>query len=238
MGMFEDMIKDVPPITRTLCGISILLTLMTYVELISPSNLYFSFTLAFKNMQLWRVVTNFLFLGELTLHTCFKILLLYRFSRRLEEYSFRGNAGNYLFFLTFGIFNLSIFGLWLGFYSLSESFLTMILYYWSRKNVNVFIHIFGLLPVRAPYITWFFVFLEIIIGGSIESDLLGIVTSHVYFFFSEIYPKLPLSKDIYLLKTPGFIFTLADKLELNRVEGFNWEGEAQNPGENNQEFIL
>jgi len=241
MGLLEDLIKDVPPITRTLCGLSLLLTFLTYVEVVSPYNLYFTVNLAFKNLQIWRLLTNLLYLGEFNLHTCFKILLFYRFSRRLEEYSFRGNAANYLFFLIFGILNLSFFGVWLGFYSLAESFLTMILYYWSRKNVNVFIHIFGLLPIRAPYLTWFFVFLEIIVGGSIESDLLGIITAHVYYFFTEVYPKLPFSKNKRPLKTPQIIFQLADKLNLNSIEGFNWEeNDIPNAeGDNNQaEFII
>jgi len=87
----------------------------------------------------------------------------------------------------------------------------------------------------------FFVFLEIIVGGSIESDLLGIVTAHVYYFFTEIYPKLPLTKDMHPLKTPQFIFRLADRLDLNSAEGFNWENDGMNQqGDNiNQpEFII
>lgn len=41
-------------------------------------------------------------------------------------------------------------------YLLSESFLTMILYIWSRRNKNTVLHIFGLFPLKAPYVTWFF----------------------------------------------------------------------------------
>jgi hypothetical protein len=31
---------------------------------------------------------------------------------------------------------------------------TMILYLWTRRNPNVLMNIFGLMPVRAPYLTW------------------------------------------------------------------------------------
>ena len=53
MGLLEDLIKEVPPITRTLCGVSMLLTLLTYVEVISPYNMYFNATLAIKNLQVY-----------------------------------------------------------------------------------------------------------------------------------------------------------------------------------------
>lgn len=39
-------------------------------------------------------------------------------------------------------------------YLLSEAFLTMILYIWSRRNKNAVLHIFGLFPLKAPYVTW------------------------------------------------------------------------------------
>ena len=51
MGLLEDLIKDVPPITRTLCGASILLTFLTYIEVISPYNLYFNAALVITNLQ-------------------------------------------------------------------------------------------------------------------------------------------------------------------------------------------
>lgn len=36
------------------------------------------------------------------------LLISYRFSKRLEEYSFRGNSINYLFFLLYGIVILTV----------------------------------------------------------------------------------------------------------------------------------
>ena len=104
-------------------------------------------------------------------------------------------------------------------YLLSEAFLTMILYIWSRRNKNTVLHIFGLFPLKAPYVTWFifivnidllgiqrfFVLLQLLLGEGILSDLLGIIIGHIYYFFVDIYPKLPLSKDCKVLDPPPSI---------------------------------
>jgi len=48
----------------------------------------------------------------------------------------------------------------------------------------------------------FFVLLQLILGETILSDLLGIIIGHVYFFLVDIYPNLPLSKDHKILDPP------------------------------------
>jgi hypothetical protein len=40
------------------------------------------------------------------------------------------------------------------------------------------------------------------VGDEILPDLLGIIVGHIYYFLTDIYPKLPLSKDKKLLEPP------------------------------------
>jgi hypothetical protein len=81
----------------------------------------------------------------------------------------------------------------------------IILYVWSRKNQDLFIHVMGLLPLKAPYLTWFFMLMNIILGESIRSDVIGILIGHTYFFISDIMPKLPSFKGLEPLRTPKFM---------------------------------
>ena len=54
-------------------------------------------------VQLWRLVTNFLFFGSVGVDFLFHMYFLVRYSRALEEGSFRGNPADYLFFLIIGM---------------------------------------------------------------------------------------------------------------------------------------
>lgn len=44
------------------------------------------------------------------------------------------------------------------------------------------------------------------IGESIIGDLLGIIIGHIYYFFSEIYPKWEMSEDVRIFRTPLFMY--------------------------------
>lgn len=45
MGIIEELFLEVPAITRTMCATSLLLTILTYLEIVDPYNLYFDFKL-------------------------------------------------------------------------------------------------------------------------------------------------------------------------------------------------
>lgn len=45
MGLIEDLFLEVPTITRTMCATSFLLTILTYLEIVEPYNLYFNLNL-------------------------------------------------------------------------------------------------------------------------------------------------------------------------------------------------
>lgn len=53
-------------------------------------------------MQVWRVVTCFMFFGPIGISLVFNMLFLYRFSRKLEETSFAGNTAGFIVMLLFG----------------------------------------------------------------------------------------------------------------------------------------
>jgi Derlin-2/3 len=59
--------------------------------------------------------------------------------------------------------------------------------------------------MKAPYIPWFYILMNICFGVSIQSDLMGVFTGHLYYFTTEILPHLPNFKDKRPLATPQFL---------------------------------
>ena len=66
-------------------------------------------------------------------------------------------------------------------------------------------HIFGLIPLKAPYLSWFFVVMKLMIGESIRSDIVGIMIGHTFYFMTDVLPKLPHFKGLQPLKTPKLL---------------------------------
>jgi len=64
----------------------------------------------------------------------------------------------------------------------------------------------GVFPLKAPYLTWFFMLLNIMVGESIKSDLIGILIGHFYYYMTEILPKLPQFKNKQPFATPSFVY--------------------------------
>jgi Derlin-2/3 len=88
---------------------------------------------------------------------------------------------------------------------MSESLITMILYLWGRRNHAVQVGFLGVIPLRAPYICFFFLFLDFMLNHMVIDQIFGIFVGHVFYFFRFIYPKLPLSKDKKPFETPEFL---------------------------------
>lgn len=97
-----------------------------------------------------------------------------------------------------------------------ESFLVAHSYFWGRLESHQFLLVFGMIPIRNSYLTWLFVVMDKIHGSDITGDLLAIAAVHVFFYFREVYPKLPLSKGKTPFGTPRIFNFLARVLGLER----------------------
>ena len=65
-------------------------------------------------------------------------------------------------------------------------------YVWGRapENVNIRMALFGLFQFNAPYLPWSLLLFSLFIGNPIETDLLGIIAGHVYYFLEYVYPHV------------------------------------------------
>jgi Derlin-2/3 len=93
--------------------------------------------------------------------------------------------------------------------------------------------LFGLVPIKAPYITWFFILLQIVFGHSILNDIIGVAIGHLYYFFEDVYPKLKNSNGVRILKTPDLFSSAVRKFGLrenNMLAGHYLEDDLMNFG--------
>ncbi|OQR89585.1 Der1-like family, partial [Thraustotheca clavata] len=169
---------------------------------------YFNFNLIFYRGQVWRLVTNFLFFGLFSLDFLFHMYFLVRYSRMLEEGSFRGRTADFLYMIMFGAVFMILVAPFVSVHFLGSSLTFMMVYIWGRRNEHTQLSFLGLFPFTAPYLPWVLLLFSMVLGNSATIDLIGIVVGHIYYFFEDVYPTIA---DIRgwrvrrVLKTPAFV---------------------------------
>lgn len=194
---------QIPAVTRAYTTACLLTTAAVQLELITPFQLYFNPDLIFRKLQIWRLVTNFLFFGPLGFSFLFNMIFLYRYCRMLEEGSFRGRTADFVFMFLFGGLLMTLFGLFASLFFLGQAFTIMLVYVWSRRNPYIRMNFFGLLNFQAPFLPWVLMGFSLLLGNSILIDLLGIAVGHIYYFLEDVFPNQPGGKR--LLVTPGLL---------------------------------
>lgn len=200
-----DWYAGLPPVTRTLGTGIVLSSVAMQLGLIYPGALVLLWPEVLWSLQLWRLVTNFLFLGGFSFAFLMQLLMLHNYGVALENTVFLNRQADFLWMLLFGagIFLLSSLALNLQYYSTALIF--MLCYVWSRHNPEAQVSIMGFFRVPGFYLPWAWCLMTVIMGGSPMMDLAGIFVGHTYYFFSTLYPRRT-GKDP--LRTPGFVHSL------------------------------
>ena len=180
---------SIPPVTRVYLSSSFLLTTLTHLDLASPFHLYFNPKLI-RAGEWWRLVTNFAYFGTFSVDFLFHMYFLVRYSRLLEEGDFRGRTSEFAVMLFFGMFVMSIVGLYVRVNFLGSSLTFMMVYVWGRRNKLVRMSFLGLFPFTAPWLPWVMLGFSVMLGNPMTIDVIGIGVGHMYFFLAFVYPRL------------------------------------------------
>lgn len=239
---------QIPPVTRAYTTACVVTTLAVQLDLVSPFQLYFNPIVILKKYQLWRLITTFLFFGNLGFSFFFNMIFTYRYCRMLEEGSFRGRTADFIVMFVFGGVLMIICAFFVNLLFLGQAFTIMIVYVWSRRNVFVRMNFFGLMNFQAPYLPWVLLGFSVLLGNAISVDLVGMAIGHIYFFMEDILPRQRGGQKI--LKTPRFLKRMFDppaddpdyvplpELANVRPGGFNWQRRynvEEDNAENNQQ---
>ncbi|XP_002167929.1 derlin-2 [Hydra vulgaris] len=228
---FQQEYMQIPVVTRAYTTACVVTTVAVQLDFVNPFQLYFNPDLIFRNFQLWRLVTTFLFFGTFGFNFLFNMIFTYRYCRMLEEGSFRGRTADFLLMFLFGGFFMSCIALFVNLVFLGQAFTIMLVYIWSRRNPYVRMNFFGLMNFQAPYLPWVLLGFSLMLGNSIVVDLIGIAVGHVYYVLEDVFPTKP--GGFRILQAPDFIKNLFDRREIEyepipeelRPGGYNFGGD-------------
>ncbi|KAL3825209.1 hypothetical protein ACJIZ3_021238 [Penstemon smallii] len=202
--------NSLPPITKAYGTACLLVTVACQVGLLHPGFIAYVPYLSFMNFQVWRLITNFFFLGKFSINFGIRLLMIARYGVQLENGPFQRRTADFLWMMLFGAFSLLVLSVIPFFWSpfLGISLVFMLLYIWSREYPNANINIYGLVALKAFYLPWAMLGLDVIFGSPIVPDLLGIIAGHLYYFLTVLHP---LAGGKIILKTPVLIHKLVAK---------------------------
>ncbi|GAQ79084.1 hypothetical protein KFL_000240150 [Klebsormidium nitens] len=197
---------SLPPVSRTFGTLCFGATVANALGLVSPMSLILSWDLIFKKFQIWRLVTNFIFLGKFSFPFAMFLMYIARYSVQLEKHHYQNRTADFVYLMMFGaavLLLVSFLAPFLGLYLLGPPLIFMLIYLWSRANTSANVSIMGMVSVQALYLPWAMLALDVIFGNSPVPGLLGILVGHTYYFLTAVYPRL--SNGTELLRTPKFV---------------------------------
>lgn len=181
-----------------------------YLKLYDPDILSLQYGLVLKRFQIWRLVSNFFYLGPFSVGFAVRLIMLARYGVLLEKGLFDKRTADFLWMMIFGAFSLltvapvlMLLPPYKTFMSISLVF--MLLYVWSRESPNAQINIYGVVRLKGFYLPWAMLALDLIFGAPLIPDILGIIAGHLYYFLTVLYP---LSTVRNILKTPLWVHKL------------------------------
>lgn len=191
-----------PPVTRCYIIASVSLMLLCSLDVLSPFSLYLNWQLIIYELQLWRLVTCFLFFGTFGLPFFWNIYVLVFYCSSLEDVAFHSKSADFLWMLISGSAMLLFLTYFCGnTYFISGAMIDMMTYVWGRRNSAARMQVI-MFTVRATYLPWVLAGISLMMGGNIQDHLMGIAVGHVYYFFEDVYPLLPTAKGLRIFRTP------------------------------------
>ncbi|KAF1872592.1 hypothetical protein Lal_00016428 [Lupinus albus] len=201
---------SLPPICKAYGTACLVATAAYQIGLYNPVYIALVYEHVFYRFQIWRLFTNFFFLGPFSINFGIRLLMIARYGVQLEKGPFDTRTADFLWMMTFGAFVLLVLSaipiFWSPFLAISLVF--MLVYVWSREFPNAQINLYGLVSLKAFYLPWAMFALDVIFGSPLMPNLLGIIAGHLYYFLTVLHP-LAGGKNI--LKTPVWIHKLVTR---------------------------
>ena len=112
------------------------------------------------------------------------------------------------------MFSLLGLGHFAGLYFLGDSLIFTMIYIWSKYEPDVLVPFFWGFQVKGYQLPFFFMGLTLLMGGSLMSSLVGLVTGELFYLLKE---KVPQDYGWDILTPPIFFYNFVDKLRNQRA---------------------
>nr|GEZ12368.1 derlin-1 [Tanacetum cinerariifolium] len=166
---------SLPPITKAYATVCVAATTLATLKLLPIYYIALVYGEVFYRLQVWRLVTNFFFLGPFSINFGIRLLMILRYGVQLENGPFNRRTADFLWMMIFGAATLLVLAA-LPFFEtffMGVSLVFMLLYVWSREFPNANINIYGLVQLKAFYLPWAMLAMDVIFGSPIGPDLCG-----------------------------------------------------------------
>ncbi|XP_012076839.1 derlin-1 isoform X2 [Jatropha curcas] len=205
--------NSLPPISKVYGTLCLLFTVAIQLGVFDLFHIALIYKLALTRFQVWRLITNFFFLGKFSINFGIRLLMIARYGVQLEKGPFDRRTADFLWMMIFGALSMLVLAAIPLFYTpfLGISLVFMLVYVWSREFPNAQINIYGLVTLKAFYLPWAMLALDVIFGSHIMPDLLGIIAGHLYYFLTVLHP---LATGKTLLKTPRWVHKLVARYRI------------------------
>ncbi|XP_031281183.1 derlin-1.2-like [Pistacia vera] len=199
--------RSLPPVSKTFGVICLITTAAQSLNLFNIWNIALQYEDVCKRFQVWRLITNFFFLGPFSFPFAFRLIIIAKYGVSLERGPFDKRTADFLWMLIFGAISLLVMAvvpvLWTPF--MGASLVFMIVYIWGREFPNARINIYGVVSLKGFYLPWAMLALDLIFGNPLLPDILGMVAGHIYYFLTVLHP---LAGGKYVFKTPLWVHKL------------------------------
>lgn len=203
--------KSLPIITQYWFGATLLVTLSVNFKIISVYQVIWSWQDLKGGLELWRLLTPFLFVGPFDFNTLISTYTLVQFSKQYEtggpfNTGAGGGTADYAFCWILGAAMILLsYPFLLGFVNLPPVFcksqIYYILYIWSKRHPTNNANIWGL-PMAAIYLPFAYLALTVFMGNPYMDMIHGMACGHLYYFLVDVIPVV-YGKDV--LQTPQFL---------------------------------
>jgi membrane associated rhomboid family serine protease len=203
------------PFTYIFGGISLLIPILTYCQLISPYDIYYNRDRIFCDYQFYRLFTSLFQFGSLSFSTLLYFLTFMSYVKEDEAY-FATKPADFLIFCFFGFIALWIYSALAPLLFLASGLMSYFIYYFAKRSPDQRIRLFTFpIPIPAGYMPvalvaihlWYREFSEM------PPTLVAYFAAHVYFFVKDV---IGLRFDLNLLTAPA-----SANRALNRLFGRN-----------------
>ncbi|KAG5066086.1 hypothetical protein AAZX31_04G113100 [Glycine max] len=196
--------RSLPPVSKAYGVACLMTTAAFYLQFYDAWNIALDYGSVFKRLQVWRLITNFFFLGPFSFPFAIRLIIIAKYGVSLERGPFDNRTADYVWMFIFGALSLLVIAavpfFWYPFMGISLVF--MLVYVWSREFPNARINIYGVVSLKGFYLPWALLALDLIFGDPIKPDIVGMIAGHLYYFLTVLHP---LAGGKFRFKTPLWV---------------------------------
>lgn len=218
---------EMPKFTKSYIILSLVLGVSLFLGLLP-----LKWVLVLTPNELWnpKFLLSFAFLGKISMNLVFELYFFSMASSRLEQTYAPTRYGDFFYMLLFmGL--VCILGETVVNYGdhiwLSKSFVMAITYVFCKRNPSERMRLMFMFDIKAAYLPFALLVLEVIQGGSFWSPLIGIAAGHLYVYLKDI---LPVSHRKDFLGTPMWMVSLVNRARNSQLPYIGQGGVAQAMG--------